>query len=89
MADEVEILGWEIGTFAVERIASEDGSAAGSSAVWESYCNWCASRKAVPLAFAVFYAEFDGIAEATGIVRRQVGAHVSYEGIRLENGAGA
>ncbi|HEX2842150.1 hypothetical protein [Hyphomicrobium sp.] len=83
MTESKDTLGWQVGVFALERISPEPNSGAGSSAIWESYCNWCEGRNAVPLAFSVFHAEFDKVAEATGIVRRQVGAHVLYEGIAL------
>ncbi len=79
-------LGWQIGVFALERIRPEVGSGAGSSAVWETYRKWCEEKKAVPLAFAVFHEEFEKVAEAAGIVRRQVGAHVMYEGVALHAG---
>lgn len=79
-------LGWQIGVFALERIKPEDGSGAGSSAVWESYRKWCEDKKVVPLAFAVFHEEFEKVAEAAGIVRQQVGAHVMYEGVALHAG---
>lgn len=81
-----EDLGWQVATFALERISPDEKSGAGSGAIWESYCSWCDARKAVPLAFAVFHAEFDKVAEAVGILRRQVGAHVLYDGIKLEAG---
>lgn len=84
-----ETLGWQVATFAADRLSPDDRSGAGSSAIWESYCGWCRERNAVPLAFAVFHAEFEKVAQAAGIMRRQVGAHVHYEGVRLENGAAA
>ncbi len=81
-----EGLGWQVATFAVERLSPDDRSGAGSSAIWNAYVDWCRTRKAVPLAFAVFHGEFEKVAEATGIVRRQVGAHVNYVGVKIENG---
>ncbi len=77
-------LGWKVGTFALERLEPADGCAVGSNAVWEAYCAWCAGRQQVPLAFAVFHAEFEKVAEAVGIDRRQIGAHVSYQGVGVK-----
>lgn len=88
MAESEEVLGWQVGMFAVERLSPDEKSGAGSSAIWECYRDWCAERKLVPLAFAVFHAEFEKVAEAAGIGRRQVGAHVAFEGLRLERGKG-
>lgn len=85
MDDKTEILGWEVATFAAERLAPDETRDAGSSAIWEAYVNWCRHRHAVPLAFAVFHAEFDKVAEMVGIKRRQVGAHVNFEGVRIES----
>lgn len=89
MEDYAPVLGWEIAVFAAERLSPADNRSVGSSLIWEAYCAWCADRKAVPLAFAVFHAEFETVAEAVGMVRRQVGAHVNYEGVMLEDGAKA
>lgn len=80
-----ETLGWQVATFASERLAPDDKSDTGSSAVWEAYVNWCRDHNAVPLAFAVFHAEFDMIAEIVGITRRQTGAHVTYQGVRIDS----
>lgn len=76
-------VGWQVTTFALARLRPDPSSAAGSSAVWESYCAWCASEQLVPLAFAVFHVEFETVAEAAGMARRQVGAHVMYDGVAL------
>lgn len=84
MDDNGEELGWQVATFAHEWLNPDDKSRTGSSAIWEAYVTWCQNKNAVPLAFAVFHAEFDKVAEAVGIQRRQVGAHVNYEGVRLE-----
>lgn len=85
--DGREALGWEVATFAADRLAPADRSAVGSSIIWDTYCTWCRDRNAVPLAFAVFHAEFEKIAGMVGITRRQTGAHVHYEGVRIETGA--
>jgi hypothetical protein len=89
MEDKAETLGWQVATFAADRLTPDEKSGAGSSAVWEAYVQWCRDKNAVPLAFAVFHTEFSKVAESVGIVRRQVGAHVNYEGLRIENGVAA
>lgn len=89
MSEDSETLGWEVATFALEYLVPDDRCAAGSSAVWETYIHWCSQRRAVPLAFAVFNREFAKAAEAAGIVNRQVGAHVNFDGVRIENGVTA
>lgn len=86
MDEPPETLGWQVATFAAERLHPDDKSRVGSSAIWEAYVTWCRDHNAVPLAFAVFHAEFEAVADAVGLARRQVGAHVNYEGVRLENG---
>lgn len=89
MEDKAETLGWQVATFAADRLTPDEKSGAGSSAVWEAYVQWCRDKNAVPLAFAVFHVEFSKVADAVGIVRRQVGAHVNYEALRIENGVAA
>lgn len=79
-----ETLGWQVATFAADRLVPDPLSRAGSTAIWEAYVTWCRAHNAVPLAFAVFHAEFGKVADAVGMARRQVGAHVNYEGVRLE-----
>lgn len=78
-----EALGWKVATFGLERLAPEKDYVAGSSAIWDAYCSWCKGRKEVPLAFAVFHAEFDKVARAAGIRAKQVGGHILYQDTRL------
>lgn len=85
MADLNGTLGWQVGLFAIESLQPEDGSMEGSSTIWAAYCAWCEKRHAVPMSFPVFYAELEEVIEAAGIPRRQVGAHVLYEGVRLRS----
>lgn len=85
MGAKVEELGWQVATFAADRLHPDEYSCVGSSAVWEAYLAWCRERHAVPLAFAVFHNEFEKVAEAVGMKRRQVGAHVNYDGVRVES----
>lgn len=82
--EPLDKLGWQVATFALEQLRPDKDCRVGSSAVWDVYCRWCAAKHRVPLAFAVFHAEFDKIADAAGIVRRQSGAHVHYDGVRFE-----
>ena len=86
-AAETKTVGWQVATFALERLRPDAGCDSGSSAIWEAYRAWCERRGAVPLAFAVFHAEFQNVAEAAGLQRRQVGAHVHYLQVRLESEA--
>lgn len=88
-AADGERLGWKVATFVLERFAPGDGHAIGSSAVWEAYFRWCAAQRVVPLAFAVFHAEFEKVVAAAGITRRQIGAHVFYEGLHVKGEGGA
>lgn len=89
MEGHSETLGWQVATFAIACLDPDDKSGVGSSAVWQAYCQWCRARNAVPLAFAVFHGEFETVAEAAGIARRQVGAHVNFEGVRIVSGVAA
>ena len=80
-------IGWQVGVFAFDRLRPDERSEAGTSAIWQAYCAWCQQKNVVPLAFAVFHAEFEKVAAAAGIDRRQVGAHVHYTNVRIESEA--
>lgn len=73
-------VGWRVGTFALDTFIPKEDTVR-SVEVWDAYVLWCREKCAVPLAFGVFYAEFEKIVAEVGISRRQNGAHVSYHGL--------
>lgn len=76
-------LGWKIATFGLERLQPAADYIAGSSAVWNAYCEWCTERNEVPLAFAVFQEELDKVARAAGIQVQQSGGHILFQDVRI------
>lgn len=82
-------VGWRVGTFALDCLEPDENGQVGSSDIWSRYQAWCESQKAVPLAYGVFYAEFERLAFEVSIGRRQVGAHVTYHGLAFKAGKDA
>lgn len=81
-------LGWRVGAFALDTFIPKEDTVR-SVEVWDAYVAWCRGHDAVPLAFGVFYAEFEKIVAAVGIARRQNGAHVSYHGLGFKMNKGS